>query len=181
MPRPTKLNRELAASILTRVLNGTPPLTAARAHGVPEGTWYEWLKKGRGDQPATTLEGPDDALYREFQEALDAAVPAFESNLAELAIRRARTTAEALMVLERHPATRGQWRPPARTVEQATTISGPDGGPIRVEVGSPETEQELRDRLDSLIEFLAGVDPAPVEGPDGAPQRGAATGSPRAT
>lgn len=185
MPRPTKLTPELARSVIELVLSGVPPLTAARAHGIPEATWYEWLARGRGndpDRPQVAMANPyEPFLYAEFAEAIDAAVPAFEVGMVNLAVRKARSTAEALAILERHPATRAQWRPPARTVEQATTISGPDGGPIRVEVARPETEQELRARIDSLLDFVTDLDPQPVgdaEEQAAGPQRGATQGGP---
>ncbi len=179
MPRPTDLTPELGARIIRLVLDGSPPLTAARACGVAESTWYGWLQRGRGEQERPLPAGPNDALYSEFAEALADAEHAMEAALVTKAIRVAQRTEQVLMVLERHPRTRDRWRPPARTVEQATTISGPDGGPVRVEVATPETEQELRDRLDSLIEFMVGIDGSEPAGPAPDDDRGAATGSPR--
>jgi hypothetical protein len=48
MSRPrVKLSAPLIAKLADLIKAGNYPITAARAAGIPERTWYDWLKKGR--------------------------------------------------------------------------------------------------------------------------------------
>lgn len=60
----SKLTPKLIDDIANLIKRGNFPVTAAQACGVPERTWYEWLKKGKGMAKG---------LHRELFDAVEAA------------------------------------------------------------------------------------------------------------
>ena len=59
-----KLTPKLIDDIADLIKRGNYPQTAAQAYHVPERTWYEWLKKGKG---------APRGLYRELFDAIESA------------------------------------------------------------------------------------------------------------
>jgi len=104
MPRPTKLTPDLMTGIVGLVENAVHPVTAAAALGVARSTLYEWIERGKGIDSRRPME----PIYAEFADAMDAAEARAESALVALAVAKARTTADALAVLERRYGER--WR-----------------------------------------------------------------------
>jgi hypothetical protein len=59
-----KLTPKLIDDIANLIKRGNFPVTAAQACGVPERTWYEWLRKGKGSARG---------LHRELFDAVELA------------------------------------------------------------------------------------------------------------
>ena len=97
MARPTKLTPEIATGIVTLLEHAVHPKVAAGSFGVSEGTFYEWLQRGEGRHPTQPL----DPVYAEFAERVRAAEYKAESTLVGLAISKIKTTADAVLLLER--------------------------------------------------------------------------------
>lgn len=63
MARPTKLTPEIHTAIVTSITNGNYAIIAAKAAGISETSYYEWLKRGtEGDNPPSP--------FAEFAEAI---------------------------------------------------------------------------------------------------------------
>lgn len=97
MARPTKLTPEIATGIVTLLEHAVHPKVAAGSFGVSEGTFYEWLQRGEGRHPDLPL----DPFYAEFAERVRSAEYKAESTLVGLAISKIKTTADAVLLLER--------------------------------------------------------------------------------
>ena len=121
---------------------------AARHAGIGESTLYRWLDRGRAE--ATRVEdgadpSDDETPYRELWESVEKA-------RAEAEVRHVGIIATA--------AQNGTWQAAAWWLERtrpqkfgrrlATEVSGPDGGPVEVEVSA--------DALAARIEALLGED-----------------------
>ena len=104
MPRPTKLTPELSAGIVGLVEHAVHPVVAAASFGVARSTLYEWLERGTAIDPRRPME----PIYAEFADSMDAAEAKAESALVALALAKARTSADALGILERRYGER--WR-----------------------------------------------------------------------
>ena len=63
MPRPTKLNSTVQAAIVESVRNGNYPKIAARAGGVSESTYHNWIARGQEG-------GPPNAAFVAFLDAV---------------------------------------------------------------------------------------------------------------
>lgn len=76
MGRPTLLTQDLADRIVHMVENLVPPTVAARANGVADSTWHEWMARAAGTVPpakAALLDPQADARYTDLAERIDAA------------------------------------------------------------------------------------------------------------
>lgn len=104
MARPTVLTSELMTSIVALVQRAVPPVQAAAAFGVQRTTYFEWIARGRG----TDERRPMVPIYAEFADAIDRAEAEAESALVGLAIAKARTSADAIAILERR--FRDRWK-----------------------------------------------------------------------
>jgi hypothetical protein len=113
MPRPSKLTPELATGIVTLLENAVHPEVAAGAYGVSLATFYEWVARGEGTDPIRLSE----PMYTEFAERVRKAEYKAESALVGLAIGKVRTTADAVLLLERR--FRDRWQ---RTEEVTVNI-----------------------------------------------------------
>lgn len=165
MGRPPTLTTELIAAIADHVAHGVRPLPAARACGVPERTWYEWLSRARAEPEEGDEAALLDPLYSQLSQAIDEARARFEAVMVRFAVDRARSSEDAVRILERHPETRDAW---ARTSSSTLTVQGTH----EVVVRSPEAEADLRERLSKVLEFIAdipepdGAAPTPEEAHD---------------
>lgn len=105
MARPTKLTPELMVGIVSLVERCVPPVTAAGAFGVSRTTYFEWLQRADG---RAGDDRPSEPIYVEFADAITNAERQAESALVDLAIRKARSTRDALDILARRFG--GDWR-----------------------------------------------------------------------
>lgn len=135
MPRRTKLTPEVQDVIVTALRAGNYAETAAAYAGINETTYYRWLARGE-EQP--------DSIYGQFRQAVKEAQAAGEVRLVSLIDRAAQsgTWQAAAWKLERKYPER--W---GRTIR--TEVSGPEGGPVQIEV----------DPRESLLERLGLTDP----------------------
>ena len=104
MGRPTKLTPELATAIVTLIQHGVHPPIAAGAYGVDKATFYEWLARGESRDP-DRLSVPE---YTEFAERVRRAEHEAESAIVAMAVKKIRTSGDALAVLARRFGER--WR-----------------------------------------------------------------------
>lgn len=104
--RPTTLTPEIATGIVVLIENGVHPLIAAGSFGVAKSTYYDWIQRGEGEHPSRLTE----PAYIEFAEKVRMAEYRAESTLVGLAIAKVKTTADAVMLLERRFADRWQRR-----------------------------------------------------------------------
>jgi len=95
--RPTALTPELVNAIVAQVQWGVPPSVAANAMGVGTSTYYEWIARGEGHD----ANRPMTPLYADFAERVADAEAQSESALVTMAIQKVRTTADAVLLLER--------------------------------------------------------------------------------
>lgn len=51
MARPTKLNPELTARIVERILEGNRPQLAANLEGISSSTFFDWMARGKNAEP----------------------------------------------------------------------------------------------------------------------------------
>jgi hypothetical protein len=102
--RPTKLTQEVADGIIRLIEHAVPPATAARSNGVGEATFHEWIRRGEGRDDRHVEE-----IYIEFAARVRAAEAMAEAALSALAVAKIRTTADAILILERRFGAR--WRP----------------------------------------------------------------------
>jgi class 3 adenylate cyclase len=113
MARPTKLTPELMTGIVTLIQHAVHPTVAAASFGVASSTFFEWIARGEG----RSERGMGDPLYMEFADAVRAAEDQAESALVQLAITKAKTSADAIAILERR--FRDRWK---RTDEVSVNI-----------------------------------------------------------
>lgn len=113
MARPTKLTPEIATGIVTLIEHGVHPVVAAGAFGVERSTLYQWIARGEGTDPLRPME----PIYAEFADAVRDAEYKAESTLVGLAVAKIKTTADAVMLLERR--FRDRWQ---RTEEVTINI-----------------------------------------------------------
>ena len=104
MARPTKLTPEIHVGIVTLVQYGDHPDVAAGAIGVDRGTFFEWMARGEARDPVR----PMVPVYAEFADAIRAAEVQAESALITTAVKKIRTTTDALAIAARRFGDR--WR-----------------------------------------------------------------------
>ena len=104
MARPTKLTPEIATGIVTLVQHGVHPPVAAGAYGVDGSTFYEWMSRGEDRDPRR----PSVPEYTAFAEAVRRAEHEAESAIVAMAVKKIRTSGDALAVLARRFGDR--WR-----------------------------------------------------------------------
>jgi hypothetical protein len=104
MGRPTKLTPEVRDGIVGFIQKGVHPYIAAGAFGVAVGTYDEWMGRGRGTDPLR----PSDPVYIEFAEAVEAAQHQAEAALVAMAVLKAKSTSDLVLILERRFGER--WR-----------------------------------------------------------------------
>lgn len=136
MARPTKLTPDLMSAIVRQVALCVPPTTAAGAFGVSTATYYEWIARGKGTDPDRMVE----AIYVEFAEKVAEAERQAESALVMLAIQKARTTRDALDVLERRFG--GTWQQKTEIhVDVRHMLEGLATDPEELEAATAEAER----------------------------------------
>ncbi len=122
MARPSKLTTEVQERIVSALRAGNYQDTAASYAGISAKTFYEWMNRGKSDDPA-------EEIYSEFREA----------------VLKAKADAEIRDVaLIDRAANDGSWQAAAWKLErkypqrwgrvQRTEISGPEGQPVKIEL-----------------------------------------------
>lgn len=148
MSRRCKLTPEVHQQIVTFIRGGCYVETACAAAGVHKDSFYEWLSRAKRD-------GPRDKPFVAFARDVEAALAQSES----IDIARINTAAQA-----------GVWQAAAWRLERRfpkrwsrcdnVRLSGPDGGPVEVEVN-------VREQTDEDLEIMAGRRPAGAPGAGG--------------
>lgn len=128
--RASKLTAEVQKKIVEAISLGNYQDVAAQYAGIDRATFYRWMEKGRQDEP--------EPLYKAFHDAVEAAKASAEVR-AVVQINRA--------------ATEGTWQAAAWWLERTrpkkygrfdrNEISGPDGGPMRIDVSTEDLERKV--------------------------------------
>lgn len=129
----TALTPALQRRIVANVKKGTHIEIAARAAGVSKATFYRWMDDGRDrpdpEDPTKTIVASQP--YRDFRDAIEKA----EADLEQSVVDRYLTVSkQAAFGNASHMAGflgrrfRGRWDP-----KQTVEISGPEGGPVKIE------------------------------------------------
>lgn len=133
MPRKSIISREIIDSITNSLRAGNYIQSACEYAGISHDAYYDWLAKAKDPE--------SPAVFREFA--------------AE--VKKARATAEMRNVNNiQKAAQNGTWQASAWWLERSfpdrwgrkTTVTGPDNGPIQVEV----TREDLTSRILSILE-----------------------------
>lgn len=133
-------DNQKAQTIISCVSAGTPVTHACKAAGVPYRTYRDWYTKGeKGDQ-----------TYRTFYfKMLEAEGQFVTANLVTIQKAAGKTWQAAAWLLERrYPKEFGRRQ----------EITGPDGGPLKV-------EDTGRERLMAIMQRMADTQTKQVEGP----------------
>lgn len=189
--RPTRLHRDLIDRICGLIREGNYQETAAIACGVPASTYHSWKARGIAARQVLDASGrlPDDKaderIFLEFVEAVEEARAEAEARIVE-SLQRQALGGEVLEVSEvetddgeivrNFTLSRPDWRAQAWWLERSfperygrrVEVSGPDQGPIAVEV-----EVSARDLIRrKLNETRERIDGPATEGVDGSPSEG---------
>lgn len=134
MPRPTIISDEIIDKVVAALRAGNYITTACAWAGISNDAYYDWMNRA---------EEPDaDPLYKRFSDE----------------VKRARAEAEVANVqIIRKSAEAGTWQAAAWWLERSfpaqwgrkTEISGPNQGPIQVEVSREELTQRILTLLES--------------------------------
>lgn len=157
MARPTKLTPKLADRVLEALRAGVTIEAACSAGPIAPSTFYDWVRRGR-----TTTRGK----FHDFAEAVDMAQLDAERTLVEA--WRAHVVddwrAAAELLARRFPE---RWRRPS-----AVELSGPNGGPVAMEITNEERARNLAESLRDHLERRR-PDDDPDDDPDGEPSEAA--------
>ena len=136
MARPSKLTPALAAGIVSLVEHCVPPVTAAGAFGVNRSTYYRWLQEGAEDPDGIRLADP---IKAEFRDSIERAERQAESYLVDIAVKKARSTRDALDILARRFG--GDWRERTEVrIDVRHILEGLTNDPAELEAAVREAE-----------------------------------------
>lgn len=170
MGRPSTLTQDLLDNIVGLIRLGNYPLIAARANGVSENTWYDWLARGRealGIETAGGVRGKRRNghttqvevidLFSQLVIAIDEAQASHEARtVGTLTLAAQSNDRTALALLER--------RYPARWRQHVTTeMVGPDGGPLKQELKVESEAPSLDDTIAGVLEALSRAGKLPKD------------------
>jgi hypothetical protein len=169
MARPTLLTDDLIARIVDLVRLGNYPLIAARANGVADNTFYEWLARGR-EANGTVVDRSQKAKQRSKTsqvEVIDQTAKLANAIAEAEALCEARVVGTivvaanqdnkaAVTFLERrHPQ---RWRQ-----HVSTEMTGPEGGPIQTQVEVSTPAASVDETLAGILEAMARAGKLPKE------------------
>lgn len=150
--RPDLLTPEVAQSIARNIALGATRADAARAASVGVSTLMSWLQQARDwhDKPENERPTPDAALQARLDllEAVEKADGTLLTAMAGVIVRAARNgswQAATWMLERRRPDEYG------RRDRTALEVTGKDGGPIDLDVETPDWKQALAERLERLL------------------------------
>jgi len=150
-PLPTKRTRgrdslltpERQATIIQLIAAGNYIETACQATGISHQTWHNWQARGRTERERLNVQkdatpDPKEAKYLDFVEAVEKAFAEAEARNLSLIQNAALagTWQAAAWILER---TRGKRY--VRT--EKAEVSGPDDGPVRIDVSTEDLERKI--------------------------------------
>lgn len=125
-----KLNEEVQKRIVEAISLGNYQEVAAQYAGIDKATFYRWMEKGRQDDP--------DPAYKEFYDAVENA--------------KANAEVRAVVLINR-AAQEGTWQAAAWWLERTrpkkygrydrNEITGPEGGPMRIDVSTEDLERKV--------------------------------------
>lgn len=133
MSRPTIINNEIIQKIEEALKAGNYIITACQYAGISKDAYYDWIHKAQDPEA--------DPIYKRFSDTVE----------------KARASAEVRNVMNiQKSAQDGTWQASAWWLERSfpdrwgrrTTVTGPDSGPIQVEV----TKEALVDRIMGLLD-----------------------------
>jgi hypothetical protein len=146
--RPTSLTTDAQERILEAIKAGNYNETAAKYAGIAVSTFYGWMERGRRERDRiAALGGEPDAkevTFLDFMEAVEKAEA--ESEVRDVAIiARAAATgtwqAAAWRLERKHPRKYGRF--------DRSEVSGPEGGPVRIDVSTEDLERKINRILES--------------------------------
>ena len=144
--RPTLLDDEKLETIVEALRNGTAAAHAIRAAGVAKSTYYSWLTRGREERDRRNAGLKPDTKEEPFLDFLDATEKAeaegaalHMQNIAQTALNGT-WQASAWILERRFPRDYGRF--------DRSEVSGPDGGPVRLDVSTEEIERKVQRILD---------------------------------
>lgn len=132
MSRPSIINDDIINKIEEALLAGNYILTACEWAGISKDAYYDWLHKGEDPEA--------DDIYKRFADT----------------VKKARAEAEVRNVANiQRAANSGTWQASAWWLERSfherwgrkTELSGPNQGPIQVEVSREELTQRILELL----------------------------------
>ena len=140
--RPTLLDEDRLNRITEALENGTAARHAIRAAGVTHTTYYNWLERGRKERDRRNANLPEDPTETPFLDFLDAvekaeavAATSHMQNIAQTALNGT-WQASAWILERRFPRDYGRF--------DRNEVSGPDGGPVKVDVSTEELERKVQ-------------------------------------
>jgi len=170
MARPTLLTDDLIARITDLVRLGNYPLIAARANGVADNTFYEWLARGR--EASGTVVGRSKHGKRavetgtvtvldqcsKLSNAIAEAEALCEARVVGTVVVAANADHKAAVTFleRRHPQ---RWRQ-----HVSTEMTGPEGGPIQTQVEVSTPVGSVDETLAGILEAMARAGKLPKEG-----------------
>jgi len=132
MSRPTIISEEIINKIEEALKAGNYVITSCEYAGISKDAYYDWMHK--------SADPNSDPIYKRFSETVE----------------KARAQAEVRNVMNiQKSAQNGQWQASAWWLERSfpdkwgrrTTVTGPDNGPIQVDV----TRDQITERILSLL------------------------------
>jgi hypothetical protein len=144
--RPTLLNDERTDHICQALENGVAIGHAVRASGIDPQTYYNWLERGTAERErlAAGLDpDPKEQKYVEFFERVKKAEAVGATKHMENISRTALDgtwQASAWILERRFPRDYGRF--------DRAEMSGPDGGPVPIQVSTEDLERKVRKILD---------------------------------
>jgi transposase len=145
--RPTLLDDERLEAITTALRNGAYIDHAAQAAGITARTYHAWMERGRNERDRLNagLEAdPNEAPFVQFLQSVERAQSEAAVDLLGEIANHARngTWQAAAWILERKfPRQWGRF--------DRTEHSGPDGGPVRLDVSTEDLERKVQRILDT--------------------------------
>ena len=139
--RKTLLNPQRLEAITTMLRAGAYVDDSCRAVGISKATFYVWLNRGnvQRERLAAGLEiEPDEAPYLEFLDAVEEAdAEGIISHVMNIdnAAKNGTWQASAWILERKQPRKWGRY--------DRTEISGPEGGPIQINVSTEELERKV--------------------------------------
>jgi hypothetical protein len=169
MARPTLLTDDLIAKIVDLVRLGNYPLIAARANGVNDTTFYEWLARGReatgavvdrsqkAKQRSKTSQVEVLDKYAQLAQGIAEAEGLCEARVVGTIVVAANQDHRAAVTFleRRHPQ---RWRQ-----HVSTEMTGPEGGPIQTQVEVSTPAASVDETLAGILEAMARAGKLPKE------------------
>lgn len=158
--RTSRLTPEVADAIVLAVQTGAPLEVSAQSQGIPSSTFWEWMRRGEGNDPDRPPNAEMTAFAQRVRKAEAATHLLLVGTIRRSAVEQRNWEAARAMLKMR-------W---SRYYAERTEVSGAEGGPLAVEIA--QVLEGLSDvELATLRRALAdGPGDAPGDG--GGPEAG---------